>query len=355
MKELTLKPHRMEFPREIVIGEGTLDLLPSICSKLKLKSAFVVTGKTTYDIAGKTVIDLLLDSDMEVDYEVLGSSSEIDNVRVAESRILKTKPQVVLGVGGGNKIDIAKLSSFRQNVPFISVPTAATHDGIASPVASFKRQERPYSTMAQSPIVIVIDTNVIAKTPRRFTISGCGDAIAKYTAVRDWKLAHERRNDYYGEYAASLALMGATHIIENAGKIGEGDEEGLRILLEALISCGVAMGIAGSSRPCSGSEHLFCHALSLLQPNSILHGECCGIGTIMMAYLHKADWRLIRSTLESLGAPTTAENLNIKPELVIEALKTAGEIRPERYTVLNEIKITDELAEAIAKKTEVIT
>ena len=352
---MTLKLHRMQLPREVVVGEGTIDLIPGICKKLELrKSAFVITGKTTYRIAGKRVIDLLQDSGVEVDYEIFGSSSEISDVKIAESRIIKGKPQVILGVGGGNKIDIAKLSSAHQNIPFISVPTAATHDGIASPVASFKRQERPYSMMAQSPIVIVVDTEIIAKTPRRFTASGCGDAIAKFTAVRDWKLAHKRRNEYYGGYAASLALMGAKHVIDNAKIIGVGDEEGLRVLLEALISCGVAMGIAGSSRPCSGSEHLFCHALSLLKPNSMMHGECCGVGTIMMAYLHNEDWELIRKTLAVIGAPTTAEDLNVDPELIIEALKMADKIRPERYTILNERKITYEVAEAIAKRTGVI-
>ena len=35
----------------------------------------------------------------------------------------------------------------------------------------------------------------------------------------------------------------------------------VRVVVEALISAGVASCIAGSSRPCSGAEHLFSHAL----------------------------------------------------------------------------------------------
>ena len=108
--------------------------------------------------------------------------------------------------------------------------------------------------MAQSPLAIIADTDIIMKSPWRFTISGCGDVISKLTAVKDWKLAHEEKNEYYGSYAASLALMSAKLVMQNVELIKPDNEEGIRVLIEALISCGVSMSIAGSSRPCSGSE-----------------------------------------------------------------------------------------------------
>ena len=41
--------------------------------------------------------------------------------------------------------------------------------------------------------------------------------ISKFTAVRDWRLANSVKNEYYGEYAASLALMSARIVAKNAG------------------------------------------------------------------------------------------------------------------------------------------
>jgi len=260
----------------------------------------------------------------------------------------------VLGIGGGTKIDVAKMSSARKELPFISVPTTAAHDGIASPLVSLKGLEKPYSLMAQSPMAIVADTNVIIKSPYRFTASGCGDVIAKLTAVRDWKLAHEVKGEYYGEYAASLALMSARLVVKSAGLIKPNEEEGLRVLLEALISCGVAMSIAGSSRPCSGSEHLFSHALDQIAPKPALHGEQCGVGAIMMARLHNIDWRRIRETLKKVGAPTTAKELGVKPKHVVKALVRACKIRPDRYTILDERTLNKDSAEKLAKATGVI-
>jgi glycerol-1-phosphate dehydrogenase [NAD(P)+] len=343
----------MQLPREVMVGNGTIECVPEISLRLGFtKSALIVAGSKTYDIAGKTVKALLEEEGLEVN-TFLVESATVENVEAVEEKIRVMKPQVVFGVGGGTKIDVAKLSSARQEIPFISVPTTASHDGIASPLSSVKGFEKPYSIMAQAPIAIIADTNIIMQAPWRFTVSGCGDVIAKFTAVRDWKLAHEEINEYYGGYAASLAFMSAKLVMQNAELISPGSEEGLRVLLEALISCGVSMSIAGSSRPCSGSEHLFSHALDMIKPNHAMHGEQCGVGTIIMAYLHRANWRRIKDTLQKLGAPTDACDLSVEKEDVVKALEMAVTIRPERYTILKKLKLNREFCEKTAKITEV--
>jgi len=344
----------MQLPREVIVGNGTIEHIGEISHRLGFtQSALIIAGSKTYGIAGKTVKELLEKKGMIVNV-FLVESATVKDVENVEEKIKALKPEVVFGVGGGTKIDVAKLSSARQEIPFISVPTTASHDGIASPLSSVKGYEKPYSIIAQAPIAIVADTNIIMQAPWRFLISGCGDIISKFTAVRDWKLAHEEKNEYYGSYAASLALMSAKLIIENAEQIKPDNEEGVRVVIEALISCGVSMSIAGSSRPCSGSEHLFAHALDMIKPNHSMHGERCGVGTIMMAYLHRANWKRIRETLKKLGAPTSANELSVEKKDVMKALEIAATIRPERYTILNKLNLNHETCEKIARTTEVI-
>ncbi|MGQ9530170.1 MAG: NAD(P)-dependent glycerol-1-phosphate dehydrogenase [Candidatus Bathycorpusculaceae bacterium] len=344
----------MQLPREVIVGNGTIEYAAEVSKRLGFtKSALIIAGGKTYKIAGKIVKELLEKEGMQVD-AFLVESATVKDVEAVEERIRILKPQVVFGVGGGTKIDVAKLSSARQEVPFISVPTTASHDGIASPLSSIKGFEKPYSVLAQAPIAIIADTNVIMQAPWRFAVSGCGDVIAKFTAVRDWRLAHKENNEYYGSYAASLALMSAKLVMQNADLIKTGSEEGLRVLIEALISCGVSMSIAGSSRPCSGSEHLFSHALDITANKHAMHGEQCGVGTIMMAHLHRANWKNIRKTLKKLGAPTNAEELGVEKENIVKALEIAASIRPERYTILNKLKWKHEDFEKLAKITEVI-
>jgi glycerol-1-phosphate dehydrogenase [NAD(P)+] len=169
----------------------------------------------------------------------------------------------------------------------------------------------------------------------------------------DWQLAHRLRNEEYSEYAAALSGMTARMIVEMAPTIRPGMEESAKTVVKALISSGVAMSIAGSSRPASGSEHKFAHALNRIAPGKALHGELCGLGTIAMMYLHGGDWETIREALIYVGAPTRAEELDIDPEVIIEALINAHRIRPERYTILD-TGLTRKAAEKAAKVTKLI-
>ena len=345
----------MQFPREVIVGNGAIERIGEISRRLGFsKSALIIAGSKTYSVAGKRVKELLEKKEGMTVQTFLVECASVEDVKAVEHRIEVLKPQIVFAVGGGTKIDVAKCSSANQGIPFISVPTTASHDGIASPLSSIKGFEKPYSVVAQAPLAIVADTKIIMQAPWRFAVSGCEDVIAKFTAVKDWKLAHKDKNEYYGGYAASLALMSAKHVMQNVSLMRTRNEEGLRILLEALISCGVSMSIAGSSRPCSGSEHLFSHALDIIRPNHGMHGERCGVGAIMMTYLHGGNWKNLRDAIRKLGAPTNARGLGVEKDDVIKALKMATSMRPERYTILNKLNLRRESYEHLAKVTEVI-
>ncbi|MCW4005383.1 MAG: NAD(P)-dependent glycerol-1-phosphate dehydrogenase [Candidatus Bathyarchaeota archaeon] len=344
----------MQLPREVIVGKGTLERIPEVVKRLNLTGpALIIAGQKSCEIAGKTVHDLLEQAGMAVD-TLLVQTATIRDVLTIEERIMEWKPQVLFGVGGGTKIDAAKLSSAHQGLSFVSVPTTLSHDGISSPLASVRGFGKPYSAMSQAPLAIIADTEIIAQSPWRFTVSGCGDVLAKFTAVKDWELAHMEKDEYYGEYAASLALMSSTLVEKNIQCIKQGNEDGIRILLEALISCGVAMSIAGSSRPCSGSEHLFSHALDMVKSSDAMHGERCGVGAIMMAYLYGADWKRIRETLWHLKAPTTAAEMGVENQDIIKALELATTIRPDRYTILQKLRLNRKQCEQVAKNTQVI-
>jgi glycerol-1-phosphate dehydrogenase [NAD(P)+] len=344
----------MQLPREVIVGKGTIKCVPEVVKRLGIKGkALVMSDQQCYELAGRSVSKLLEESGLAVDFLLVKTMTTKD-VLAVENQIKELKPQILFGVGGGTIIDSAKVSSGSQNIPFISVPTTVSHDGIASPLASIKGSDKPYSILAQAPLAIIADTEVIGQAPWRFMISGCGDIISKFTAVKDWKLAHLENGEYYGGYAASLALMSAKLVTENAELIVYRQDEGLRILLEALISCGVAMSIAGSSRPCSGSEHLFSHALDIINSNHAMHGEQCGVGTILTAYLYRTNWQRIKSTLKQIGAPTTAAELGVKDADIIKALELAAKIRPERYTILHKLNLNTEACEKTAKATGII-
>ena len=220
-----IKAHRMQLPREVIVGDGVIDEIGALYTRLGLKGpVLVVSGPKTYNIAGKEVVRSLSERGIEA-FTIIASEPTVDELRRVEQAARTRRVSAVIGVGGGSKIDIAKLAASELNVPVISIPTAASHDGLSSPFASIKGLKRPYSVRAQAPVGVLVDMDIIADSPHRLAASGCGDVIAKFTAVRDWRLAHERNGEYYGDYAASLALMSARLVAKNARRIGSGARE----------------------------------------------------------------------------------------------------------------------------------
>ena len=86
-----------------------------------------------------------------------------------------------------------------------------------------------------------------------------------------------------------------------------------------------------------------------------MHGEQCGVGSILTAYLYKSNWQKIRSTLKQMGAPTTASELGVKDADIVKALELAAKIRPERYTILHKLNLDSDACEKTAKATGVIS
>jgi glycerol-1-phosphate dehydrogenase [NAD(P)+] len=322
----------MQLPRDVVIGHDVFEQIPSVCEDLKLgKSALLISGKGTMNIAGHKVCEIL-----SKDYCVKSFIAEDINVSIIKkAQKAASGMDFVIGIGGGRVIDTAKIVSFNLDLQFISIPTAASHDGIASSRASVPTVEGHASLDAQPPIAIVADTGIIASAPHRLLAAGCADVISNYTAILDWELAHRVKGEPLSEYAIALSRMTAEILVKNAHLIKPHQEQSAWFVTKALVSSGVAMSIAGSSRPASGGEHKFSHALDKLAPGKALHGESCGIGTIISMYLHGGDWRSIRTSLKSIGAPVTPAEVGIDDAVAVDALLLAKTIRPERFTIFD--------------------
>jgi len=343
--------HVMELPRKIVIGENNIEDIGKFVADLaNPKKVSVVSGDRVRKITYKKVADSLAASKIKNIWHI-SISNDTKAVQKTINEIKKDKSDLIIGIGGGRSVDIAKMTAFTLKKSFVSIPTSASHDGIASPFVSI-RGDKPYSIIATAPLGVFVDIEILKKAPRRLLASGCGDLMAKVTAVRDWELARDNVGEYFGTYAANLASMSAKIVIENSKNFKKRPD--VRMIVEALISSGVAACIAGSSRPCSGAEHLFSHAVDYLEPGVGLHGEKCGIGSILISKLQGQDWKKIVQMLKNVGAPTTAKQIGLKPKTLAKALTIAQSLRPERYTILNQVKMTKEKAIALAKSTGVL-
>src|SRR4030042_11581 len=179
------KTRAMNFPRQVLAGHDCIGQKGDMCENFGLKgTALIVTGPTTGALAAHHVKDALVQKKYDVQQVEVGVATQQNLVKVEE--IAKdVKASFLLGVGGGSKIDLAKLASANLKMPFISVPTSASHDGLASPRASIKDGGNSLSLNASVPLGVIADTALIVKAPYRLLASGSADVISNTTAVLD--------------------------------------------------------------------------------------------------------------------------------------------------------------------------
>jgi glycerol-1-phosphate dehydrogenase [NAD(P)+] len=243
---------------------------------------------------------------------------------------LPKEASAVVGVGGGKALDVAKYVGFLSRRPYYAVPTSLSNDGFCSPQSSLMVRDRRRSLPATIPFGVVVDTAVCREAPRALTLSGVGDLVAKFTAVRDWKLAFHATGEPVDDFAALLS-DGSIHAF--LGHPGF-DLDGIRLLATALMLNGIAMEICGSSRPASGSEHLISHALDALSARPRLHGLQVGVASYLVSLLQGVNAARIAALFDATGFWDAIAADPFSREEWVAAVRAAPAVKENFYTVL---------------------
>lgn len=265
-----------------------------------------------------------------------------DNTREEVASVaarLNHEHDAVVAVGGGRPIDVAKAAALVADVPVIVIPTQLSTDVIASPVAVIRESGGAVvSERAQLPVAVIADLDAVAAAPASFARAGIGDLISNRTALVDWRLAAGNTDERLDDFAALLADCAhllVEHLDLSELRAGVVTTDLARRLLDGLVLSGLAMEIAGSSRPCSGSEHLISHALDQLEPGTASHGEQVAFGTLVATALQGGDVVRVRELMEAAGMTAALTGFGIETARLAEIVKCAPGTRPGRYTVLD--------------------
>ncbi len=266
---------------------------------------------------------------LELEREIVGGSFEEASALLAE---LTPDCQAMVGLGGGKVLDTAKHVATLANRPYLSVPTSLSNDGFCSPQASLTLHGRRRSLASRLPWGVVVDTEVCRHAPHALWASGVGDLVAKLTATADWKLSCHAT----GEPVNDLAVLLSEATVHQFAGRPACDAEATRLLGTALMLNGIAMELAGSSRPASGSEHLLSHALDELSARPRLHGLQVGVATYLAAHLQGgAHVETIGRILDGTGFwdVVAADPFHVAEWR--EAFARAPGIKPGFHTVLS--------------------
>ncbi|MDH6124711.1 iron-containing alcohol dehydrogenase family protein [Kitasatospora sp. GP82] len=326
-------------PVFVEIRPGALDALGGILADQRLSSSgriAVAISNGSGTVLRERLEPLLPDAEW---FEVADGSLD-SAVRLADA-MRAGHFDAIIGLGGGKIIDAAKYAAARVGLPLVAVATNLAHDGICSPVSILDNDAGRGSYGVPSPIGIVVDLDVIAKAPPRFVASGIGDVISNISACADWELSQTVTGEKVDGLAVAMARSAGENMLRHPGSLA--DQDLLTCLTEALVLSGIAMNIAGSTRPSSGACHEISHALDVLYPKrSAQHGEQVGLGAAFASFLRgeRELTGLIVDRLRFHGLPVTAAQIDFTEAEFTKAVHYAPNTRPGRFTILEHLDLS---------------
>lgn len=326
--------HQFKAPAIIKTGENILGSIDELLHSAHLffPKKILVTQESLWDIYKEI---LSVNSFTEV---IFVKGGLIDEVEFLIGK-LKDRDALVLAFGGGSVLDVVKYCASKCDAPYITVPSTLSNDAVYSCVSrlTFNGKKRSYGV--QPPIGIIVDLEVISKSPRKLLLAGVADIVSNLSALEDWKLAHKNINEPINELAYMLSKESVMPLLRYRGKDTVTNHDFLLDLTNGIVTSGLAMIIAGNTRVSSGAEHLISHAIDEYFPEkSTIHGLQVGWAHLMIEKNYRTGYSMyfeLNEFFESIGINEVfSECILWKEEDFASLIPYAKKVR-NRYTVFN--------------------
>lgn len=304
-------------------------------NKLNFTKILVVSGKSySYEYASK----LFTLNKWESFILENNTNAEVENLKAVCE---ENRYDLLLAIGGGKVLDIVKRVSYLTNINHLSIPTIISNDGLISPISVIKNQSgHTESIPGMMPMGVIIDLDIIQKSPVNYIRAAAGDILSNLSATNDWILAYKEKRDTINDIGFHLSRSAANALIHFDNKRLD-YKPFLRMVVQGQINSGIAMALAGSSRPCSGSEHLISHAIDYFDlTKNVLHGIQVASISLFMLYIQEKLEDIHIEYANATNIPLNFTDLleNKQQDTLRKIFCKAKQMRPGRVTVLDFIK-----------------
>lgn len=266
-------------------------------------------------------------SSSEVEGLIFNSEVTVELIGEYAKKAEQFAPDVVIGIGGGKSIDLAKGVAFQIAKPVIIIPTIASTDAPASALsviyeANGKHQGEWFYDY--SPAVLIVDSEIIAAAPVRFLVSGMGDALAtQFEAEANWNsdspnLVYKNEGGYRATCAGKAIARECLRIIMKYGisaKIAA-ERHLVNEALESVIEANILLSGLGFENNATAGAHSVADGLTALADGArTMHGEKVAFGVLCQLIAENRDPVHINEVYAfcaSVGLPITLADLQVE-------------------------------------------
>jgi glycerol-1-phosphate dehydrogenase [NAD(P)+] len=258
------------------------------------------------------------------------------------------------GIGGGSACDAAKLAAWMTGGKLILMPSIVSVDAAFTCAVGVRVDHHVRYVGKAYPEYLLIDFDLLKKSPKRLNLAGVGDIISIFTALYDWKLALDNVGEAYNPVIAAESARLLKVILDGTEAIRECDNEGLELISDLYFREVALCDEHGNSRPEEGSEHYFAYCLESITHKSYIHGELIAMAIVLTGLYQGQDVSGIVSFLNRTAVCWHPDQVGLtKDEMRQTLLALTDFLKVETqlpYGIFHHDPMTPEKADALIQK-----
>jgi glycerol-1-phosphate dehydrogenase [NAD(P)+] len=268
----------------------------------------------------------------------------------------------VIGIGGGQALDVAKMISWTRRIPIFQVPTSMTVNAAFGHRAAVRTEGTVKYIGYVVPEAVYIDFDIVQSCPIALNRSGICDIMCYHTALADWKLAHlHGKTEPQWPYDPALAAESQAvldKVMSHLNDIRDVNETGIRVLMNAHRWGGAAFHNAGwNPRHIEGMDHFLFYSLENLTGKHFIHGQPVCLGIYVGSYLQNNKAEEMLKAIHHVGVDIRPEAMGITWEDVDRALKQVKEYVKKAglwYTIADAFEYSPEIVRHCRNRIEAV-
>lgn len=346
-------------PSKYIQGPGEMKKLGAYAAGYG-KKALILISKGGYKRIGSDIEDSFKNQDCATEFDFFNGECSKNEISRLTSVMKEKDCDLVIGIGGGKIFDTAKAVAYYQKVPVLICPTIASTDAPCSALSVLYTDEgvfEEYLFLPANPNLVLMDTEIIAKSPVRLTVAGMGDALATYFEARACQRSQATScaGGKTTEAAMALARLCFDTLMEEGVKAKIALEAGAcTTAVEKVIEANTLLSGIGFESAGLAGAHAIHNGLTVLEEcHSMYHGEKVAFGTITQLVLENVPAEDLEEILDfciEVGLPVTLEQLGVKEATDEKIMAVAKAACAENDTLHNmPFEVTPESVAAAIK------
>lgn len=249
----------------------------------------------------------------------------IDGDELRDEVVQLPETSCIIGLGGGQALDVAKYFAWSLGLPLFQVPTSMSVNAAFGHRAGLRFGGNVRYVAWAVPEAVYVDFDVIQNAPPAVNRSGICEILCYHTAHADWRYATERGKCEdkwrYDQALVDEAQGVMATVVDALDDIRAVNERGIRTLMTANRWGGAAFHNAGwNPRHIEGADHFLFYALEYHTGKKFIHGQPVCLGIYVGSLLHDDKPREMLEAIVRAGVDIRPAAMGITWDDVTRAL-----------------------------------